>query len=94
MSCADFHADNGEPNECAKGFQSRQIRGRIIDEQNFLADIAFLPFMLTPKAYRWFLSPARISQAERVWAELPGGKTSIPKPYTPEQILNEITALT
>ena len=33
-------------------------------------------------------------KADRVWAELPGGKTSITKPATPEQILNEINALT
>ena len=31
--------------------------------------------------------------ADRVWAELQGGKAFITKPYTPEQILEQITAL-
>ena len=32
-------------------------------------------------------------KADRVWAELQGGKAFITKPYTPEQILEQITAL-
>lgn len=32
-------------------------------------------------------------KADRVWAELQGGKAFITKPYTPEQILDQITAL-
>ncbi|HEY9050002.1 MAG TPA: response regulator [Gammaproteobacteria bacterium] len=30
-------------------------------------------------------------KADRVWAELQGGKAFITKPYTPEQILDQIT---
>ncbi len=32
-------------------------------------------------------------KADRVWAELQGGKAFITKPFTPEQILDQITAL-
>lgn len=32
-------------------------------------------------------------KADRVWAELQGGKAFITKPYTPEQILEQICAL-
>ena len=32
-------------------------------------------------------------KADRVWAELQGGKAFITKPYTPDQILEHITAL-
>ncbi len=32
-------------------------------------------------------------KADRVWAELQGGKAFITKPYTPEQILDQITEL-
>ena len=32
-------------------------------------------------------------KADRVWAELQGGKAFISKPYTPEQILAQITSL-
>jgi len=32
-------------------------------------------------------------KADRVWAELQGGKAYITKPFTPEQILDQITAL-
>ena len=32
-------------------------------------------------------------KADRVWAELQGGKAFITKPYTPEQILEQISAL-
>lgn len=32
-------------------------------------------------------------KADRVWAELQGGKAFITKPYTPEQILEHISAL-
>ena len=32
-------------------------------------------------------------KVDRVWAELQGGKAFITKPYTPEQILDQITAL-
>ena len=32
-------------------------------------------------------------KADRVWAELQGGKAFITKPYTPEQILEQITDL-
>ena len=32
-------------------------------------------------------------KADRVWAELQGGKALITKPYTPDQILDQITSL-
>ncbi len=32
-------------------------------------------------------------KADRVWAELQGGKAFITKPYTPEQILDQITSM-
>lgn len=32
-------------------------------------------------------------KADRVWAELQGGKAFITKPYTPDQILDQISAL-
>ena len=32
-------------------------------------------------------------KADRVWAELQGGKAFITKPYTPDQILDQITGL-
>ncbi len=32
-------------------------------------------------------------KADRVWAELQGGKAFITKPFTPEQILDQISAL-
>lgn len=32
-------------------------------------------------------------KADRVWAELQGGKAFITKPYSPDQILEQITAL-
>lgn len=36
---------------------------------------------------------SKAQKADRVWAELQGGKAFITKPYTPEQILDQIVVL-